>query len=123
MSWTLYPTSWILHCVHCAATPRESHFKWFCLQSLVVNEYFQHILRVLNTNVDGKQKIMFALTSIKGIGRQFTNICSKIANVDMNKRNDHVISCYFLIGSLRVRGQHTKTTGRRDKTVGVSKKH
>lgn len=26
---------------------------------------FQHILRVLNTNIDGKQKIMFGLTSIK----------------------------------------------------------
>jgi small subunit ribosomal protein S18e len=27
---------------------------------------FQHILRVLNTNIDGKHKIMFALTRIKG---------------------------------------------------------
>ena len=34
-------------------------------QALVVPEKFQHILRVLNTNIDGKQKIMFALTSIK----------------------------------------------------------
>ncbi|KAG5010251.1 hypothetical protein JHK87_018766 [Glycine soja] len=77
---------------------RESHFKWFCLQSLVVNEYFQHILRVLNTNVDGKQKIMFALTSIKGIGRQFTNICSKIANVDMNKRFGFMKPLFLLQG-------------------------
>jgi small subunit ribosomal protein S18e len=29
---------------------------------------------------------MFAMTSIKGIGRQFTNICCKKADVDMNKR-------------------------------------
>lgn len=56
------------------------------LQSLVANEDFQHILRVLNTNVDGKQKIMFALTSIKGIGRRFANIVCKKADVDMNKR-------------------------------------
>lgn len=55
-------------------------------QSLVANEEFQHILRVLNTNVDGKQKIMFAMTSIKGIGRRFANICCKKADVDMNKR-------------------------------------
>jgi small subunit ribosomal protein S18e len=55
-------------------------------QSLVANEEFQHILRVLNTNVDGKQKIMFALTSIKGIGRRFANIVCKKADVDMNKR-------------------------------------
>lgn len=65
------------------------------LQSLVANEDFQHILRVLNTNVDGKQKIMFALTSIKGIGRRFANIVCKKADVDMNKRS---VSFYsFLI--------------------------
>ncbi|XP_057800892.1 40S ribosomal protein S18 isoform X1 [Salvia miltiorrhiza] len=54
--------------------------------SLVANEDFQHILRVQNTNVDGKQKIMFAMTSIKGIGRRFANIVCKKADVDMNKR-------------------------------------
>ena len=56
-------------------------------QSLVADEDFQRILRVLNTNVDGKQKIMFALTSIKGIGRRFANIVCKKADVDMNKRS------------------------------------
>jgi len=60
-------------------------FLWI-LQALVANEEFQHILRVLNTNVDGKQKIMFALTSIKGIGRRFANMVCKKADVDMNKR-------------------------------------
>ncbi|GAY39738.1 hypothetical protein CUMW_046720 [Citrus unshiu] len=57
------------------------------MKSLVANEDFQHILRVLNTNVDGKQKIMFALTSIKGIGRRLANIVCKKADVDMNKRS------------------------------------
>ena len=38
---------------------------YFVSQALVVPEKFQHILRVLNTNIDGKQKIMFALTAIK----------------------------------------------------------
>ncbi|CAK7346737.1 unnamed protein product [Dovyalis caffra] len=150
--------------------------------SLVANEDFQHILRVLNTNVDGKQKIMFALTSIKGIGRRFANIVCKKADVDMNKRagelsaaeldnlmtivanprqfkipdwflnrqKDYKDGKYSQVVSnaldmklrddlerlkkirnhrglrhywgLRVRGQHTKTTGRRGKTVGVSKK-
>ena len=38
------------------------------------------------------------------------------------------VVCYFVhdinnfVCSLRVRGQHTKTTGRRGRTVGVSKK-
>ena len=37
--------------------------------SLIMNESnFQHILRVLNTNLDGKVKVIFALTSIKGVG-------------------------------------------------------
>ncbi|GER24840.1 40S ribosomal protein S18 [Striga asiatica] len=151
-------------------------------KSLVANEDFQHILRVQNTNVDGKQKIMFALTSIKGIGRRFANIVCKKADVDMNKRagelsaaeidslmvivanprqfkipdwflnrkKDYKDGKYSQVTSnaldmklrddlerlkkirnhrglrhywgLRVRGQHTKTTGRRGKTVGVSKK-
>jgi small subunit ribosomal protein S18e len=56
------------------------------LQSLVGTDNFTHILRVLNTNVDGKQKIMYALTAIRGIGRRFSNICCKKAEVDLNKR-------------------------------------
>ncbi|MBA0864954.1 hypothetical protein Goshw_007579 [Gossypium schwendimanii] len=140
---------------------------------------------------------MFALTSIKGIGRRFANIVCKKADVDMNKRlfvvevlfdlllvirageltaqeldnlmtivanprqfkipdwflnrqKDYKDGKYSQVVSnaldmklrddlerlkkirnhrglrhywgLRVRGQHTKTTGRRGKTVGVSKK-
>ncbi|EAY92162.1 hypothetical protein OsI_13875 [Oryza sativa Indica Group] len=168
--------------------------------SLIAGEDFQHILRLLNTNVDGKQKIMFALTSIKGVGRRFSNIACKKADIDMNKRQEpppppsrrqisvmvggageltpeelerlmtvvanprqFKVPDWFLnrkkdykdgrfsqvvsnaldmklrddlerlkkirnhrglrhYWGLRVRGQHTKTTGRRGKTVGVSKK-
>ncbi|KAK1681878.1 hypothetical protein QYE76_042726 [Lolium multiflorum] len=150
--------------------------------SLISGEEFQHILRVQNTNVDGKQKIMFALTAIKGIGRRYSNIACKKADIDMNKRAgeltaeelDRVMNVvqyprsfkipdWFLnrkkdykdgkfsqvtsnavdmklrddlerlkkirnhrglrhYWGVRVRGQHTKTTGRRGKTVGVSKK-
>ncbi|KAI8055265.1 ribosomal protein S13 [Syncephalis plumigaleata] len=152
--------------------------------SLVVPEagQFQHILRLLNTNVEGKQRIMFALTAIKGVGRRYANLCCKKADIDMNKRageltNEELerlvniiqnplqykIPKWFLnrqkdikdgqyaqilsngldnkmredlerlkkirnhrglrhFWGLRVRGQHTKTTGRRGKTVGVSKK-
>jgi hypothetical protein len=31
----------------------------------VIPEKFQHILRVLNTNIDGRRKIAFAITAIK----------------------------------------------------------
>ncbi|CAL5219559.1 g1416 [Coccomyxa viridis] len=150
--------------------------------SLVADESFQHILRVLNTNVDGKQKIMFAMTAIRGIGRRFSNLACKKAEVDMRKRAGELsaaeleqlmlivanprtfkIPDWFLnrqkdhkdgrnsqltssqldtklredlerlkkirnhrglrhYWGLRVKGQHTKTTGRRGKTVGVAKK-
>ncbi|CAO3613696.1 unnamed protein product [Mucor hiemalis] len=138
--------------------------------SLVVPErnHFQHIIRLLNTNVDGRVKIQIALTSVKGVGRRFSNIACKKADIDLNKRAGELSSeelerivtilqnpaqYKFLLGSLtdkrillmyrddlerlkkirahrglrhywgvRVRGQHTKTTGRRGRTVGVSKK-
>ncbi|OAQ98633.1 hypothetical protein LLEC1_07830 [Akanthomyces lecanii] len=159
------------------------------------------ILRLLNTNVDGKQKVMYALTKIKGVGRRYSNLVCKKADVDLNKRyvrstpgaahsstrltppsageltseelerivtiiqnpTQYKIPTWFLnrqrdivdgkdsqilangvdsklrddlerlkkirahrglrhYWGLRVRGQHTKTTGRRGRTVGVSKK-
>ncbi|THH04202.1 hypothetical protein EW145_g5695 [Phellinidium pouzarii] len=61
----------------------------YCTMSLVLPEahqQFQHILRLLNTNVDGKRKIMYALTEIKGVGRRYSNIVCKKADVDLNKR-------------------------------------
>ncbi|KAH8020767.1 hypothetical protein HPB51_003424 [Rhipicephalus microplus] len=54
--------------------------------SLVIPDKFQHILRVLNTNIDGRRKVMFALTAIKGVGRRFSNMVCKKADVDLNKR-------------------------------------
>ena len=47
---------------------------------------FSHILRVLNTNVDGRTKVMYALTQIRGIGRRFSNVVCKKAEIDMGKR-------------------------------------
>ena len=59
---------------------------FFCVQSLIVPDQFQHILRVMNTNIDGKTKIMFAMTAIKGVGRRYSNIVCKKADVDISKR-------------------------------------
>jgi ribosomal protein S13 len=36
--------------------------------------------------VDGKQKVMYALTQIKGVGRRYSNLVCKKADVDLNKR-------------------------------------
>eukprot|EP00232_Nephroselmis_pyriformis_P021050 CAMPEP_0182867296 /NCGR_PEP_ID=MMETSP0034_2-20130328/8643_1 /TAXON_ID=156128 /ORGANISM="Nephroselmis pyriformis, Strain CCMP717" /LENGTH=153 /DNA_ID=CAMNT_0024999643 /DNA_START=37 /DNA_END=498 /DNA_ORIENTATION=+ len=145
----------------------------------LADDTFQHIIRVLNTNVDGKNKIMYALTAIRGVGRRFAALVCKKAEIDMNKRageltpaeleslmvivsnprtfkipdwflnrkKDHKDGRYGQVVSnaldmklrddlerlkkirahrglrhywgLTVKGQHTKTTGRRGKTVGV----
>lgn len=150
--------------------------------SLVATQEFQHIIRLLNTNVDGKMKIMYALTAIKGIGRRFSNIVCKKGEVSMTKRagelsadeleqlmvivanpRQYKVPDWFLnrqkdfkdgrygqvvssgidtklredlerlkkirnhrglrhYWGIRVRGQHTKTTGRHGKTVGVAGK-
>lgn len=59
----------------------------------------QHILRLLNTNVKGQGKIMFALTEIKGVGRRYANLVCKKADIDMSKR--YVLFC-FVVGGLGV---------------------
>ncbi|PWN93392.1 putative RPS18A-ribosomal protein S18.e.c4 [Acaromyces ingoldii] len=146
------------------------------------SQNFNHILRLLNTNVDGKIKIMYALTKIGGVGRRYANIVCKKADVDLGKRagelnsdelerivqilqnpaefkiptwflnrqKDIVDGKYHQILSnnvdsklredierlkkirahrgirhhwgLRVRGQHTCTTGRRGRTIANKKK-
>ncbi|ELP94643.1 40S ribosomal protein S18, putative [Entamoeba invadens IP1] len=142
---------------------------------------FQHMLRVCNTNLDGKKKVPYALTGIKGCGRRFAFLVCKRAGIDVNRRAgllkadevDKVVdiltnplnykipvwflnrqkdikdgkNCQLIANAvetrlrediealkkmrahrglrhywgLRVRGQHTKTTGRRGRTVGVSR--
>merc|ERR1711933_580600 len=54
--------------------------------SLVSPDKFQHILRVQNTNIDGTRNIMFAMTAIRGIGRRFSNLICKKADIDLSKR-------------------------------------
>ena len=60
---------------------------------------FQFILRLLNTNVDGKQKVMYALTKIKGVGRRYSNLVCKKADVDLNKR--YVKILHFIPWNMR----------------------
>merc|ERR1712033_155148 len=59
---------------------------FFANMSLISPDNFQHILRVMNTNLEGKRNTMFAITAIKGVGRRFANIALKKADIDMSKR-------------------------------------
>ncbi|KAF0987685.1 hypothetical protein HZS_182 [Henneguya salminicola] len=150
--------------------------------SLVLKKDFQYVLRIYNSNIDGTQKVLYALRKIKGIGPRIGDLILKKAEIDKNKRGGElteaevdkiqkIISNPSEFGipdwmlnrqndprtgtnsqlvsnaldtklredivrlkkikahrglrhywGLRVRGQHTKTTGRRGNAVGVSKK-
>ncbi len=54
--------------------------------AMMMGEDFQYVLRILNTNVDGRQKVMYAMCSIKGIGRRLSCLICKKADIDLNKR-------------------------------------
>tara|TARA_B100000795_G_scaffold250176_1_gene218184 strand:+ start:863 stop:1396 length:534 start_codon:yes stop_codon:yes gene_type:complete len=56
------------------------------MAALMQSEEFQHILRVLNTNIDGNTKILFAITKIPGVGRRFAHVILKKAEIDSCKR-------------------------------------
>ena len=47
---------------------------------------FTYILRVLNTNLNGKRRVPFALKEIKGVGRRFAHIICKVGRIDPKKR-------------------------------------
>ena len=47
---------------------------------------FKHIIRVLNTNLDGKKKVAYSLTAIKGLGRRIAHLICKLAKVNLNLR-------------------------------------
>lgn len=58
-----------------------------------MQDNFQHILRIQNTNIEGKRKVMYALTAIKGCGRRFSNLVCKKADIDLSKR--FLLATYF----------------------------
>jgi len=41
---------------------------------------------MMNTNINGKHKVGFALRIIKGIGRRFAILACRIAQIDVNRR-------------------------------------
>ncbi len=49
-------------------------------------EDFIYIHRILNTNINGKRKVPYALREIRGIGRRFSFMICKVARIEPNKR-------------------------------------
>jgi len=145
------------------------------------NEELKHIVRILNTDLNGHQPVQMALTGIKGMGRRNARLLTQKAELDptetlgmlsdeaisklrdivesaqdhlpvwmKNRRKDlltgedrHVMGTELMLTQreemdiirktrsyrgirhergLRVRGQRTRSTGRKGATVGVSRK-
>jgi len=147
-----------------------------------MSKEFRHIVRIIDTDVDGTLKAPYALTKIKGVNLNLANIILKKAGINadvragfltetevekieeiikdpakhglpswlLNRRKDlktgkdmHLISADLVLRTkmdidqmkeikswrgyrhaygLKVRGQRTRTTGRKGKAVGVRRK-
>ncbi len=147
----------------------------------MADEEMKHLVRIMNTDLQGNQPIVYALTGIRGIGRRTSRIIVDNTGLDPNELIGHLcdediglldkaVSSFeeiipvwmlnrqrdistgenkHLLGQdivltlkedlndlkkvrayrglrhergLKVRGQRTKSTGRRGSTIGVSKK-
>jgi len=144
------------------------------------DEEIKHIVRIANTDLDGKRSVQYALIGIKGVNRRIAKILSMYAGINphdtlgylndeeierlqnsvdnittiipswmMNKQHDfltgehkHIIGTDIYLSlnedlnflkktrsyrgvrherGLRVRGQRTRSTGRKGRTVGVTR--
>ncbi|MGP8330526.1 MAG: 30S ribosomal protein S13 [Methanosarcinaceae archaeon] len=147
----------------------------------MADEEIKHLVRIMNTDLQGAQPVQYALTGIRGVGRRTARIIIDSTGIDpkgligylsdedvakldsavdsfeksvpewmLNRRNDPLTGdSKHLLGQdidmtfredinnlkkvrayrgirhergLKVRGQRTKSTGRRGATIGVSRK-
>ena len=51
---------------------------------------FKHILRIANTDLNGKKPIGHALIKIRGIGFMFANVICNIAKIEKSKITGHI---------------------------------
>ncbi|RLI82176.1 30S ribosomal protein S13 [Archaeoglobales archaeon] len=51
-----------------------------------MDEDFKHIVRIADTDLDGKRNVMFALTQIKGIGHRMAKSLTNILGVDATRK-------------------------------------
>lgn len=147
-----------------------------------MSKEFRHITRIVNTDLDGAQKVGYALSRVKGIGNRLANVIVQKAEIDPNIRlgflpeadikkiedmiknpvkyslpnwllnrpkdretgkDTHLVGADLILQiksdidqmkrikswkgfrhshGLKVRGQRTRTTGRKAKAMGVKKR-
>lgn len=47
---------------------------------------FRHIVRIVNTDLDGNKKIISSLRTIKGVSFMFANMACKLASIEKDKK-------------------------------------
>lgn len=52
----------------------------------MVDEKVKHIIRVVNTDLVGSKKLIYALQKIKGLGPMYSNMICSLAKVDKDKK-------------------------------------
>ncbi len=70
----------------CSPSAQGASLFVFPQAAFIAPPTFTLMLRVLNTNLNGKDKVRYALTSITGVGRRMAGLMCKKAGIDMNKR-------------------------------------
>lgn len=56
----------------------------------MAEQEFNHIIRVVNTDLDGKKPILFALQKIKGVSDMFANMICSLTNMDKTKKAGYI---------------------------------
>lgn len=56
----------------------------------MADKEFRHIVRIVNTDLNGNKSIMYALRKIKGVNTMMANAVCKMSNVDKAKKTGHL---------------------------------
>ena len=51
---------------------------------------FRYMIRIINTDIDGKKHILYALRKIKGVGSIYANFACRKANIDIAKKTGYL---------------------------------
>lgn len=51
---------------------------------------YKHIVRVANVDIPGEKAVCFALTKIKGIGKNFASVICALANIEKRKKTGYL---------------------------------
>lgn len=90
------------------------------------NEEFKHIVRILDTDLDGKRGVVYALCGIKGVGRRVAKVVVTSTGVDTgtkmgNLTDDEIEHLKGAINTVKKRLPHWMLNRKKDILSGEDK--